>query len=267
MSQIDSSDVGVTVLGSGSGGNCTLVHCGRQAIMIDAGFSYKELKSRIKACGLEQLNINGILVTHEHTDHIHGVRVCAEKLEAPVYATRGCAQAIREKDCKMGQMATFAPGGSFEIGDFTICPFLISHDAYEPVAFSIYCRDVKIGIATDVGYVSAGVEYNLRDCDMLVVESNHDLNMLAASQRPWSLKQRIMGRQGHLSNSASGQLLERIVAEKTHDVVLAHISRECNTLEMAHDTAEAALSSIRRGDVSLSVAEQEIPHATIWHHF
>ena len=267
MSFLDSYDVGVTVLGSGSNGNATLIHCGRQAIMIDAGFSYKELNARIKACGLEQLNINGILVTHEHTDHIHGVRLCSEKLEAPVYATRGCAEAIRQKDPKMGQMATFAPGGSFEIGDFIICPFLVSHDANEPVAFSIFCHDIKIGIATDVGYVSSGVEYSLRKCDMLVVESNHDLNMLAASQRPWSLKQRIMGRQGHLSNSASGQLLERIVAENTHDIVLAHISRECNTTEKAHDTAEAALSSIRRDDISLSVAEQEVPHSTIWHHF
>ena len=267
MSQLDSNDIGVTVLGSGSSGNATLIHCGHQAIMIDAGFSFKELRSRIKACGLEQLSINGILVTHEHTDHIHGIRLCSEKLEAPVYATRGCAQAIREKDSRMGQMATFAPGAYFEIGDFTICPFLVSHDANEPVAFSIFCRDVKIGVATDVGYVSSGVEYNLKGCDMLVVESNHDLNMLAASQRPWSLKQRIMGRQGHLSNSASGQLLERIVAENTHDIVLAHISRECNTAEKAHEAAEEALSSIRRSDVGLSVAEQEIPHNTIWHHF
>lgn len=267
MSQLDSNDIGVTVLGSGSGGNATLIHCGRQAIMIDAGFSFKDLSARIKACGLEQLSINGILVTHEHVDHIHGVRICSERLEAPVYATRGCAEAIRQKDCRMGQMATFAAGSRFEIGDFTICPFMVSHDANEPVAFSIYCRDVKIGVAMDVGYVSSCVEHYLKGCDMLVVESNHDLNMLAASKRPWSLKQRIMGRQGHLSNDASRQLLERIVAENTHDIVLAHISRECNTPERAYEAAEDALSSMRRDDVNLSVAEQEIPHSTIWHHF
>ncbi|MBO4345136.1 MAG: MBL fold metallo-hydrolase [Victivallales bacterium] len=267
MSQFDSNDIGITVLGSGSSGNATLIHCGRQAIMIDAGFSFKELRTRIKECGLEQLCINGILVTHEHTDHINGLRVCSEKLEAPVYATRGSAAAIRRKDPRMGQMATFAPGACFDIGDFTICPFLVSHDADEPVAFTVFCHDVKIGVATDVGYVSSGVEYNLKSCDMLVVESNHDLNMLAASQRPWSLKQRIMGRQGHLSNNASGQLLERIVAANTHDVVLAHISRECNTIEKAHDAALEALDSIRRDDIALSIAEQARPHETIWHHF
>jgi len=267
MDKFDSNGIGVTVLGSGSKGNATLVHCGNQAIMIDAGLSFKELSARIKACGLEQLSINGILVTHEHTDHIKGLRVCSEKLEAPVYATRGSAIAIRDIDAKMGQMATFAPGSSFDIGDFTVCPFLVSHDANEPVAFTIYCRDVKIGIATDVGYVSSGVEYSLKNCDMLVVESNHDLNMLAASTRPWTLKQRIMGRQGHLSNDASGQLLERIVSEKTHDIVLAHISRECNTTEKAHETAVAALDTIRRDDISLSIAEQERPHDTVWHHF
>ena len=267
MNGFDPNGVGVTVLGSGSSGNATLIHCGKQAIMIDAGFSFKEIRTRIAACGLDGLSINGILVTHEHSDHIKGLRVCADKFEAPVYATRGCAMAIRGIDAKMGQMATFAPGSTFDIGDFTVCPFAISHDAKEPVAYSIMCHGIKIGVATDLGYVSAIVEHFLRNCDILVVESNHDLNMLAACSRPWYVKQRIMGRDGHLSNSASGQLLERIVANNTHDVVLAHISRECNTSEKAHDVAAETLSNLNRKDVSLSLAEQERPHETVWHHF
>lgn len=256
--------LGITILGSGSQGNATMIHGDGQAVMVDAGFSCKELVSRLKRSGLDEVSVNGILVTHSHTDHIHGVRQCSTKLEAPIYATSGCAVAMRCRDNKLGQLATFAPGSNFSIGDFGICPFLIPHDAEEPVAFCIYWHDIKIGIATDLGYVSSGVEYNLKNCDVLVVESNHDLNMLAASRRPWNLKQRIMGRQGHLSNSASGQLLERIVGPNTRHVVLAHISQECNTYEKAFENADETLTRLNRRDIILTVAKQDAPHETIW---
>lgn len=256
--------LGVTVLGSGSKGNSTLIHCGSDAIMIDAGFSARETVRRMNAVELKGLNIHGILVTHEHEDHIRGLRVCAELFDAPIFATRICATCLRYRDPKIGQMTTFAPGGAFDIGCFTVCPFSIPHDANDPVAYAVYCGDYKIAVATDVGYVSAGVEYQLRDCDTMVVESNHDLNMLAASNRPWSLKQRIMGRHGHLSNEASQQLLEKTVADKTRHVILAHLSHECNTREIAERCALDGLSNLRRNDISLAVAMQESPLGTVW---
>jgi len=256
--------VGVTVLGSGSKGNATLVHCGNDAIMVDAGFTLKETGRRIKSIGLDGLEIHGILVTHEHEDHIKGVRLCSEQYGAPIYATRKCADVLRYRDEKIRQMVTFAPGGSFQIGSFTICPFTIPHDANDPVAFVIYCNNVKIAVATDIGYVSSVVEYELHSCDTLVIESNHDLNMLAASSRPWSLKQRIMGRHGHLSNDASQQLLEKIVDEHTKHVILAHLSNECNKLELAEQGAHDMLDSIGRKDVSLDVALQDAPLSTVW---
>ena len=256
--------VGVTVLGSGSGGNSTVLHCGRDAVMIDAGFSYRETLRRMKEAGIDDLNINGILVTHEHTDHIGGIRLCSEKFEAPVYATRDCAVFIREKNPRIGQMALIAPNCEFSIGEFSICPFSIPHDAKDPVAFTISCHDFKIGVATDIGYVSAGVIYQLRGCNVLVIESNHDLNMLAASNRPWNLKQRIMGRQGHLSNDSTVQLLRQVIDERTSTIVLAHLSEECNTCEKALVSVRGLLDSMGRGDIALLAASQCDCIPTVW---
>jgi len=257
-------ELGITVLGSGSAGNATLIHCGKDAILIDAGFSFKEFSRRLALAGMDELDIHGILVTHEHDDHVRGLRVCAQKLEIPVYATRQCAEFIRHHDAKMGQMATFTAGGNFNIGCFEISPFSVPHDAKDPVAFAIYCEGCKMAVATDIGYVSSVVEYKLRECDAMVLESNHDMNMLAASQRAWSVKQRIMGRYGHLSNDSSEQLLESIISPNTKDIILGHISHECNTPEKAKEAAIQALSHIGRTDIHLHVAQQDQPIETVW---
>ena len=257
--------LGVTILASGSSGNCTIVHYGNQAVMIDAGLSGREMQRRFRQCRcLEGIEIQGILVTHEHTDHISGLRTCSEKLEAPISATANCARTIRAKDSKIKQMATFAAGGSFDIGPFSVTSFSIPHDANDPVAFIITVNEQRIGIATDVGYVSSTVEYRLNGCDALVLESNHDINMLVASARPWSLKQRIMGRNGHLSNDSSAQLLEKIISPNTRKIVLAHLSHECNTQEKALECAGQAIHELRRNDILLTVAQQEVPLETVW---
>ena len=260
----ENCSIGITVLGSGSRGNCTLVHCGNDAIMVDAGFSAKETLRRMKLAGLENMRIRAILVTHEHADHVKGLRVCSEALDAPVFASMKCAQMMRCKDDRLHQMATFAPGGQFDIGSITVCPFSVPHDACDPVAFSFICGDSKFAIATDIGYASSMVEYELQDCDTIVLESNHDLNMLAASSRPWSLKQRIMGRQGHLSNDASMQLLADVLSQRTRHVVLAHLSSECNREDIARSSAEHCLEALDRNDVTLDIASQDRPMATIW---
>ncbi len=262
---IGSCPLGVTVLGSGSKGNCTVVHYGSQAIMIDAGLSFRETKRRLGECAcLDGVEFQGILVTHEHVDHITGLRLCSEKLEAPIYATMPCARGIRKKDAKIKQVATFVAGGKFTIGPFTITPFSIPHDANDPVGYIVSVDEWRVGVATDIGYASSTVEYQLKECDALVLESNHDMNMLAASNRPWGTKQRIMGRDGHLSNVSTAELLEHIVSSRTQDIVLAHISLDCNTQEKALECAGQALSTLHRNDVALRAARQFEPLETVW---
>jgi len=256
--------IGITVLGSGSGGNCTIIQYGGTAIMVDAGFSARETQLRMQMAGLAGLRIDAILVTHEHDDHIKGLRVCANALDAPIFASMRCAQSMRSKDDRLRQMATFAPGGSFELGSITVCPFSIPHDTCDPVAFSFICGDRKIAVATDIGYASSMVEYQLRECTAMVLESNHDINMLAASSRPWHLKQRILSRQGHLSNDASAQLLADVASDCTRHVILAHISRECNQEKLALEKAQECLNSIDRQDIALQTAHQNRPIPTLW---
>ena len=257
--------LGVTILGSGSKGNCTVVHYGRQAVMIDAGFSCRETQRRIKECPcLDDVEFQGILVTHEHLDHMTGLRLCSQKLEAPIYATLPCTRGIRKKDPKITQVANFVAGGRFTIGPFTITPFNIPHDANDPVGYIISVDEWRVGVATDLGYASSSVEYQLRECDTVVLESNHDMNMLAACNRPWGTKQRIMSREGHLSNVSTAQLLERIVSARTKNIMLAHISMDCNTQEKALECSGQALSALHRNDVALTAARQDTPLETVW---
>ena len=258
------SALGITILGSGSGGNCTLLHHGRDAIMIDAGFSARETASRMLQAGVAGLHVQAILVTHEHTDHVKGLRVCATKMNAPIFATAKCATYLRAKDSKLPRISTFAPGGRFSIGEFQITPFSISHDAEDPVAFTVQCQTQRIGVATDIGYISASVEYGLRCCNAIVLESNHDLNMLAQSSRPWSLKQRIMSMQGHLSNDTADELLKKVLVPETKNIILAHISEECNTPDCVRIHAEKCLRELHREDVCLNIASQETPLKTVW---
>ncbi|MBR0459142.1 MAG: MBL fold metallo-hydrolase [Victivallales bacterium] len=263
--QLPAADkIGVTVLGSGSKGNCTLVHCGREAIMIDAGFSCRETKSRLLQAGMSGMRVHAILVTHEHTDHVNGLRVCAEALDVPVYATPKCATVLRGTDSRLRQFATFTPGSPFDISCFDIDPFPIPHDACDPVGFIICCHGVKIAVATDIGFISSCLEYELDNCDMMVVESNHDLRMLEQSSRPWNLKQRIMGRQGHLCNEATQDLLRHTVKDSTRNIILAHLSAECNTPELARHAAQETLNKMERSDVGLFVASQTAPLPTVW---
>lgn len=261
----DPSHLGVTILGSGSKGNATLIHCGHDAILIDAGFSRSEFKKRMALAQLPQdLQIRAILVTHEHADHVKGLRVCSEALNVPVYATRRCADSLRSHDSKLDNFMLIAPGGAFSLYNFNIVPFSIPHDAVDPVAFTVTCGNYKVGVATDVGNGNNLVAYELRDCDTLVLESNHDLNMLAASQRPWPLKQRIMGNQGHLSNVAAADLLQKVITHHLQHLVLAHISHECNRPEIAFDCTAKRLAQLDRKDIELSVADQDQPLQTVW---
>jgi len=256
--------VGITILGSGSSGNAIVVHTERDALLIDAGFSARELRRRMAAKGIDETMIRAVLVTHEHSDHVSGLRVTAKQLGLPIYANRGTAEVLRNRDDKLGALTIFASGSPFAIGEFTIEPFTIPHDAYDPVAFVVRYGPVKLGIATDLGHVNELVSYQLRECDALVVESNHDLGMLRNSDRKWSLKQRIIGRHGHLSNEDGLELLRKVMHARTRHVVLAHASRECNDYGLVEQGLRRCLAELGREDIAWQIATQDEGAQTIW---
>ncbi|MFA6816502.1 MAG: MBL fold metallo-hydrolase [Lentisphaeria bacterium] len=259
-----SKTIGVTTLGSGSKGNATLIHYGNCGILVDAGFSLKELRRRLNVAHIDESIIKAIIITHEHSDHIKGLRVCASYFSVPIYASTRCADTLMRKDPKIHTIHRFTPGGTFMFKDYSITPFDIKHDAIEPVAFVIRIKNKKIGIATDLGSVTKMTEYQLNACDFLIIESNHDLNMLAASPRPWHLKQRILSPIGHLNNNATQDFLTRVIGPNTHYITLAHISHECNTNDIAFNTTEKTLQDLGRQDIHLEIANQEQPTPTLW---
>jgi phosphoribosyl 1,2-cyclic phosphodiesterase len=256
--------VGVTVLGSGSRGNAIAIHTPTEGILIDAGFSARDMAKRLSEVGIDGKLLKGILVSHEHADHVRGLSACARKYGLPVYSNRRTADVLRSRNGHPGSMHIFAAGSAFSIGSFHVEPFSIPHDANDPVGFAVRIGVHKVGIATDLGHVSHLVCHQLQECDILIVESNHDIGLLHQSSRPWALKQRIMGRHGHLSNSATLELLERVVTTRTQHLVLAHASQECNTYDLVERSAADFLRSLGREDIRPMVARQDEPLPTLW---
>jgi len=259
-----SAPLGITVLGSGSRGNALVVHAADGAVLLDAGFSARELAERLERAGLAPASLSAVVISHEHVDHVRGLRVFAERHGLPVFANRGTAMVLRNRDARLGQLRLFAAGNPFQIGPFTIHPFSIPHDANDPVAFVLQAHDRRVGIATDLGHVNHLVEHQLRECDALILESNHDVALLGNSQRPWALKQRILGRHGHLSNDACMELLRAVVHERTRHVVMAHASEECNRYELVAKAAINCLTGLGRADIVAHVARQDEPLPTFW---
>jgi phosphoribosyl 1,2-cyclic phosphodiesterase len=259
-----SPSLGVTILGSGSRGNALVLHTAAGAILLDAGFSARELEQRLAQSGLEPSALSAIVISHEHTDHVKGLRVFAARYGLPVYANRGTAAVLRSRDPQLGPLRLFAAGNPFQIGPFTVYPFSIPHDANDPVAFVVQALDRRIGIATDLGHVNHLVTHQLRECDLLVLESNHDLTMLGNSQRPWPLKQRILSRHGHLSNAACMDLLRAVAHSRTRHVVLAHSSSECNCPQLVAQAVADCLTSLGRTDITAHIASQDAPLPTLW---
>lgn len=251
-------------MGSGSAGNALVVHTRQGAILVDAGFSGRELQRRLQHSQIDESDILGIVVSHEHQDHVKGLRVLARRWDVPVYANSGTAAVVRRKHDDFPAVKLFSAGQSFDVGPFRVLPFSIPHDAADPVAFAVEAFDHKIGIATDLGHVSHVTEHHLRDCEALVLESNHDPAMLRDCDRPWRLKRRIMSRHGHLSNEASMELLRAVLAARTRHVVLAHASRECNRYDLIESTVADCLGAVGRSDIAPLVARQDEPAATCW---
>ncbi len=258
--------LGISVLASGSSGNCIVVHSGDQAILIDCGISYRQVCKAMKQSGLDPAWIKAILVTHEHSDHVAGLSVTSRRLGVPIFATQRTAAAIRLLRPKeqFAAMTPYAPCSDFTVAGFTVRAFPVPHDAEDSVGFIVAKESSKAGIATDFGAPNRTTNFHLRGCDTLVVESNYDVNMLAASTRTWQLKQRILSPFGHLSNPASADMLEQILTPNTRNLVLAHISAECNKYELALESAQRKLVQLQRQDVFLTCGRHRQPIPTVW---
>ncbi|MFC1574146.1 MBL fold metallo-hydrolase [Candidatus Latescibacterota bacterium] len=246
----------VCILGSGSKGNSIYIESRNTAVLIDQGFSHKQLKERLDSRGIDQSKIQAILVTHEHDDHIKGVGISARKLDIPVYGTTGTLGTKKNIFSGDEHVLPVESGTSFTIGALEILPFTVSHDAVDPVQFCVLSGKKKFATATDLGFVSKLVEERLRDSDIVVVEANHDVDMLKNGSYPWELKQRIMSRFGHLSNRNAAELIFNLSHGKTKRVVLAHLSEENNTAECAERAVQEVFEQFDRQLRTLIIANQ-----------
>lgn len=258
----------VCTLASGSSGNSVYVEGGGSAVLVDAGLSGKAITRSLESISVDPSQLEGILVTHEHSDHIKGVGILSRKYDLKVYATENTWDAMMPS---IGNVPDYnccvlESGKGLEIGGLQIEHFETSHDAVDSVGFSFFSEGVKIGLATDTGYLTQAARKSLEGSDLLVFEANHDLNMLKMGRYPWHLKQRILSNQGHLSNIAAGDCLASLVSGNTKTVILAHLSKENNVPELAYQTVaeimeESGLSIGR--DLRLEVAPRCHP-GTLW---
>jgi phosphoribosyl 1,2-cyclic phosphodiesterase len=229
-----------TMLGSGSSGNATLVSDGDKHILVDIGLSGRQTGRRLAECGLSPLQISAIVVSHEHGDHCRGIAPFAKHLEVPVFITDG-AYAAAEMTLDGAKRQRIESGCPFEVHGILFTPFAVPHDAADPIAFCIEKDGIKIAIVLDLGYLSNLAIERLRGCDAIVLESNHDINMLKVGPYPWALKQRVMSRRGHLSNDMVAEYLSTGFDGKARHVVLAHLSEKNNLPELALLSARRAL--------------------------
>ncbi|WP_274365025.1 MBL fold metallo-hydrolase [Paenibacillus thermotolerans] len=242
-----------TVLSSGSTGNATLVEYGDRKILLDAGLSMKRIEQLLAEKGVSGDQLSCMFVTHEHSDHIKGIGALARKYALPVYANAKTWNELDRLcgDVAMEQRMIFKTGDEIMIGDLRVESFPISHDAAEPVAYNFHAEGFKLSVATDLGYMSPVVKEKIRDSDVLVLESNHDIQMLRVGKYPWNIKRRILGDLGHLSNDAAGEALCELLSPRTKRVYLAHLSRDHNQMDLAKLTvnnilAESGLSTPER---------------------
>ncbi|WP_281883337.1 MBL fold metallo-hydrolase [Paenibacillus sp. YYML68] len=256
-----------TVLASGSTGNATVVATEEGKVLIDAGLSAKKLEQLLKEKGMSASELDAIVVTHEHADHIKGLGAIARKFDLPVYANEKTWEAL---DKHIGEIAeanrcTMQTGELREFGSLQVESFGISHDAAEPVGYCFYHQDQKLSVATDLGYMSSKVADQVRDSDVLVLESNHDIEMLRMGRYPWNIKRRILSDVGHLSNEAAGEALLDVMSERTKRVYLAHLSRDHNLMDLARLTVNNILEErLAPDDYRAKLMDTYYDRATEW---
>lgn len=250
----------VAVLGSGSAGNATLVHAGNTLLLVDAGFSGRDLERRLGALDVEPSRIRAIVVTHDHGDHTRGMGVFARRHGTPLYLTErtreACARLLRGSE----EVHLYRPGRPFAVGDVRVEPFLTVHDAADPVGVALVdeCTGLRLGLATDLGRPTAQIRHALSGCDLLILEANHDELLLAGAPYPWSVKRRISSTHGHLSNGAAARFAVELLHPRLAGVVLAHLSNESNRPELALQAVGEALREAG-WEGFLAVARQDEP--------
>jgi phosphoribosyl 1,2-cyclic phosphodiesterase len=244
--------IGYCPLASGSRGNCIYFGTKKTKILVDAGISGAATKRKLEEIGVELGEIQAIVITHEHTDHIAGLSTLAFRYGIPVFANAETAKAICTALGSCPKFKIFTTGENFTRGDIMIHPFSVQHDTVDPVAFTLQVDGLKIGICTDLGFPTTLVRARLKDCDYLMVEANHEPSMVHASARPMIYKQRVLGRSGHLSNAECAELLAEVKGENLKHIHLAHLSQECN----AEATALGVVKNRIGEAVEISIAPQ-----------
>ena len=255
---------GCTILGSGSKGNAAVIHGPEGNLLLDAGFSAKELFCRLERVRIDPCSLRAILITHDHSDHTSACRIVSNRLGIPAYF-------IPETFCELSKCANkvpehkilITPGSPLELCGIHVEPFSVSHDT-PAVAYTFTVHAHKIGFATDLGFVSNLVKAKLSGCDLLVLETNYDPGKLRASARPITLKRRIAGRQGHLGNRDAMDALNELLSPNTRGLVFAHLSQECNDPAVVADLAKERLEKLHRQDILFRIASQVDPLETFW---
>jgi phosphoribosyl 1,2-cyclic phosphodiesterase len=234
-------------IASGSSGNCIYVGSDNTHLLVDAGISGKRIEAGLNEIGLKTAEMEGILITHEHSDHIGSLGVLARRYGIPIYATKGSIKGILHTkqvgDIDKSLFREISADEDFTIGDVTVSPLAISHDAAEPVAFILRKEGKSLGIITDLGVYDHYIIQKLQSLDILLLESNHDVNMLQVGNYPYYLKQRILSNRGHLSNELSGQLLCEVLHDKFQTVILGHLSKENNYEKLAYETVRCEITA------------------------
>ncbi|MFP7754601.1 MBL fold metallo-hydrolase [Thermodesulfobacteriota bacterium B35] len=246
------------VLGSGSRGNCTLVESERTSLLIDAGFSGREIGRRLTAIGRRPEELDAILVSHEHGDHIRGVGILCRRYTLPLHINRPTLQAAEGQLGRVEEVCKFATGEPFVLGDLRIHPFSVSHDTADPVGFVISDGCCRFGYCTDTGRVTRLIAHHLRACQGLVLEANHDPRMLMDGPYPPALKQRVRSGSGHLANGDAAALAATLAAGSLRKLVLAHVSETNNRPELVLQAVRDRLGNLCHR-LSITVAEQDRP--------
>ena len=235
-------------IASGSSGNCIYVGGKKTHVLVDAGISCKRIEEGLRKAELTGKDISALFITHEHSDHIQGLGVLARKFGIPMYATKGTIEGILQGSKSLGKVNDelfheIHTDEDMQVGDLTVHPFRISHDAKEPCGYRFECDGSKAAVATDMGTFNPYIVENLKGLDAILLEANHDIRMLQAGPYTYALKQRILSDRGHLSNENSGLLINKILHEDLKYILLGHLSRENNMPELAYETVKLEINA------------------------
>lgn len=248
--------IGFCPLASGSKGNCLYLGTAQTKVLIDLGLSVKATTQRLAQIGITPAEIDAILITHEHIDHVRGLDVWSSKWNTPILANGDTAKALLATTKRKLPLKIFSTGESFQWSDLRVHPFSIQHDAVDPVAFTFQIDSLKLGVCADLGLATSLVIHQLQKCDFLYIEANHEPSMVHASARPLVYKQRVLSRQGHLSNEACARLIEAIYHPDLKHIYLAHLSSECNSPDLALQMIQAKLNQLQ-SQATLCLALQD----------